>query len=218
MNQGCGVSTLSKLSRGSLQMPATLMGWIVGWCALASWHPDFDRVELPPPSLLTYGVLAALSVTISLWALLGDQQRQKLWFGMMGIGLLAGFLFLFEPRWTPSGLLHDLSAALLHGENGRWPTPPRYFLLLALLSGMVLAAWHSRRFEFRPARWTVWLTHLLAGTLMGLGASLAMGGNDSQLLLALPAFSPADFLPVTCMLLGIAVGLKFRVKTKVKLG
>ena len=127
---------------------------------------------------------------------------------MMGIGLLAGFLFLYEPSWTPSGLLNDLSAAALHGESARWPTLQRYYLLLALVGGMVLAAWRTERFDFKSVRWTVWLVHLVAGILMGLGASLAMGGNDSQLLLALPAFSPAGFLAVACMLVGIVLGLK----------
>lgn len=132
----------------------------------------------------------------------------------MGIGLLAGFLFLYEPSWTPSGLLHDLSAAALHSDGTRWPALHRYYLLLALIGGMVLAVWRTERFDFKSVRWTVWLMHLAAGILMGLGASLAMGGNDSQLLLALPAFSPAGFLAVTCMMLGIALGLKITMRLK----
>ncbi len=207
-NQGCGVSTFSKLARGHLQMSATLAGWIVGWCTLDRLRPDVTVVELAPPSLLTYAALAVLSVIISIWTLRGDLARKKLWFGMMGIGLLAGFLFLYEPSWTPSGLLHDLSAAALHGGSTRWPALHRYYLLLALIGGMVLAVWRTKRFDLKSARWTVWLMHLAAGILMGLGASLAMGGNDSQLLLALPALSPAGFLAVTCMLVGIALGLE----------
>jgi len=35
--------------------------------------------------------------------------RKIAWFGMMGIGLLADFLFLLEPSWPASGLLNDLS-------------------------------------------------------------------------------------------------------------
>ncbi|BBB24682.1 YeeE/YedE thiosulfate transporter family protein [Amphritea japonica] len=206
-NQGCGVSTLSKLSRGHLQMLATLAGWIIGWCALANAELDTAATELPAPSTLTYVALASLSVAITVWALLGDRLRKGLWLGMMGIGLLASFLFLYEPGWTPSGLLHDLSAAALHGESTRWPLLPRYYLLLALLGGMILAAWRIKQFEFRFPRWNVWLIHLLAGILMGLGAALAMGGNDSQLLLALPAFSPSGFVTVIAMLIGIALGV-----------
>ena len=45
---------------------------------------------------------------------------------------------------------------------------------------------------------------------MGLGASLALGGNDSQLLIALPAFSPAGVVATISIILGIAAGLVTR--------
>jgi hypothetical protein len=54
------------------------------------------------------------------------------------------------------------------------------------------------------------MTHLLAGTLMGIGASLAMGGNDSQLLLALPTFSLAGILAVAGIVVGLFIGLDIR--------
>ena len=129
------------------------------------------------------------------------------WFGMMGIGLLAGFLFLYEPNWTPSALLHDLSYALSEGESEPWPSLERYYLLLALLTGMGLAAWHADRFKITQAGWQPLLLHLSSGITMGIGAALAMGGNDSQLLLALPTFSSAGVLTIAFMLLGISLGL-----------
>jgi hypothetical protein len=42
---------------------------------------------------------------------------------------------------------------------------------------------------------------------MAMGAVLAMGGNDSQLLRYLPNGSPQAWLAVPTMLIGIAVGL-----------
>ena len=96
-NQGCGVSTLSKLSRGDLNMTATILGWLVGWTVLATWHTKAPLTSLPLPSNVTYSTLIVISVSISIWALLGDLKRKKLWFGMMGIGLLGGFIFLFQP-------------------------------------------------------------------------------------------------------------------------
>ncbi len=209
-NQGCGVSTLSKLARGQLQMTSTLTGWVIGWCILAQWPIPQHPGELEPPSVITFSTLAALSLGLSLWALLGDQKRKKLWFSMMGIGLLAGLLFLYERSWPPSGFLHNLSAALLHNDNLSWPTTPQYMLLLALLGGMAFSAWRTKHFDLYIPHWHSWLIHLTAGTLMGLGASLALGGNDSQLLIALPAFSPAGALAITTMVLGIFLGLKAR--------
>ena len=51
---------------------------------------------------------------------------------------------------------------------------------------------------------------------MGVGGALALGGNDSQLLLSLPTFSPAGGLAVAGMLLGIWIGLFIRGKMLLK--
>jgi len=45
---------------------------------------------------------------------------------------------------------------------------------------------------------------------MGLGASLALGGNDSQLLLVLPALSPAGLLSTAGIVFGIWFGLRIK--------
>jgi len=79
---------------------------------------------------------------------------------------------------------------------------------------MLLAAWSTNKFFHVPLNFKRWVEHLFAGTLMGIGASLAIGGNDSQLLLALPAFSPAGFGAVAGILLGIWLGLYIKEKLK----
>jgi hypothetical protein len=209
-NQGCGVSTLSKLSRGEVEMIATISGWLLGWYALERWGPEPVHDEMGSPGLLSFLVLAGVSIGLAAWLIFSKRERRKTWFGMMGIGLLAGFLFLYERSWTPSGLLHDLSYSLRSGEPDSWPAPHRYLIILALLGGMLFAALRGKRFKLTRLRWKPILTHLLAGCLMGVGAALAKGGNDSLLLLAMPAFSPAGFIAVGSMLVGLFVGLKLR--------
>jgi len=81
---------------------------------------------------------------------------------------------------------------------------------------MFIAAWRTNKFLFVPSNFKHWLEHLFAGTLMGIGASIAIGGNDSQLLLALPTFFPAGFGAVAGILLGIWLGLLVREKLLVK--
>jgi uncharacterized membrane protein YedE/YeeE len=209
-NQGCGVSTLTKLSRGELSMSATVAGWLVGWTILATWRPEVAVKPLPLPTNATYGMLIVISLLISVWALYGDLKRKKLWFGMMGIGLLGGFIFLYQPKWPPSGLLHDLSRAIIDKNDGLWPSMQRYALFICLLMGMFFAAWRAKRFVLVLPQIKHWIIHLLAGTLMGIGASLAMGGNDSQLLLALPTFSLAGMLAVAGIIVGLFIGLNIR--------
>lgn len=215
-NQGCGVSTLSKLSRGDLTMIATLLGWLIGWSLLAYLQINFKPKQLVMPSDTEYSLLLVLSIVLSIWVLLGDSQRRKLWFSMMGIGLLAGFLFLLEPSWPPSGLLNDLSGSLLGVDGRNMPSMTRFAIFVSLITGMAIAAWHNNRFKLQLPNIKQNTLHLVAGVFMGLGASLAVGGNDSQLLLALPAFSPAGFVAVSAMLIGIWVGLLIRERYLIK--
>ncbi|MCJ8321282.1 MAG: YeeE/YedE family protein [Colwellia sp.] len=215
-NQGCGVSTLGKLARGDSKMIATIVGWLVGWTILAHWQPAIDVMKNPLPSNITYLLLMVSSLALIIWAFLGNKQRKTLWFSMMGIGLLAGFIFLYEPKWPPSGLLNQLSSALIDNKTKNWPSLEQYFLFIALLLGMFLAAWRTNKFMFVASNIKHWAGHLVAGTFMGIGASIAIGGNDSQLLLALPAFSPGGIVAVIGMLAGIWVGLFVRDKILVR--
>lgn len=203
LNKSCGVSTLSRLARGDVRMIATILGWLVGWVILAYWSPNIEEVKSSLPGKISYIPLVVITLTITVWALIGDRKRKKLWFGMLGIGLLSGFIYLYQPRWPPSALLHQISAALIDGNESNWPSAEQYMFFLALLLGMFLAAWRTKKFIFIPSSFKYLTEHLLAGTLMGVGASIAMGGNSVQLLLALPTLSPSGFCAVAGMLLGI---------------
>jgi uncharacterized membrane protein YedE/YeeE len=206
-NGSCGVSTLGRLTRGDSKMIATIIGWLVGWTILAHWSSQIDLVRNPSPTNINYLLLIIGSVAIIIWAFLGNNQRKKLWFGMMGIGLLAGFIYLYQPKWPPSGLLNHLSHALIDNKANSWPLLEQYLFSITLLLGMFLAAWRTKKFIFKPSNIRDWSAHMFAGILMGTGASLAMGANSVQLLLALPVFSPAGFGAVASMLLGIWIGL-----------
>ena len=216
-NQGCGVSTLGKLARGDSNMFATIVGWLAGWTILAYWQPQTGVIKTTLPDNITFLLLIIGSFALIIWTFFGNKQRRILWFSMMGIGLLAGLIFLYEPKWPPSGLLNQLSSALT-GDEKKWPALEQYSLFISLLLGMFLAAWRANKFLFVPFNFKRWVEHLCAGTFMGIGASLAIGGNDSQLLLALPAFSPAGFGAVAGMLLGIWTGLLAREKLIIKAG
>lgn len=209
-NQGCGVSTLSKLSRGDFKMLFTILGWLVGWTVLANWTPSTKYNELVISSSVTTILLVIFSLTILIWAFLGNQERRKLWLTMMSIGLIGGFVFLFDPKWPPSGLLHKVSHALVSPGKYSWPPNESYFLFISLLLGMFIAAWKTNKFEVIKSNWNEWLIHIMAGTFMGIGASLALGGNDTQLLLSLPTFSPGGVVAVLGMLIGIWIGLLIR--------
>ncbi|TRX56683.1 YeeE/YedE thiosulfate transporter family protein [Thalassomonas sp. M1454] len=207
LNQGCGVSTLSKLSRGDVKMFATMTGWLFGWFLLALWSPNIELIKSSYDSKIINIALAVLSVVIVIWALAGNKERKKLWFSMLAIGLIASFLFLYERHWTPSSLLHHISDALIKNEQTSFPSIERYILFLSLISGMFIAAWRTKRFQYESVDIKGIAIHLSAGTFMRLGAAIALGGNDTQLLVFLPTMSLASILTMVSMLVGIRIGI-----------
>ena len=74
---------------------------------------------------------------------------------------------------------------------------------------MFFAAWRTKRFALQGANVRVYVVHLLAGIFMGMGAALALGGNDTQLLVFLPSMSLASVVTMMSMFAGIRIGLAF---------
>ncbi len=207
-NTGCGVSTISKLARGQLVMFFTVCGWLVGWLLLTNFVPEFLPTQYQLNANWHISILLCISIIIVLSTLRMTKENRRLWLSMLGIGLTAGIVFLTEPKWTPSGLLKDMSLSIWHQDSGMWPADSRFVLIASLIIGMIVAAVHRKTFKLIPLQKTHCLRHLLAGCLMGVGAAIASGGNDSQLLLGLPSLSPAGITTVLSMLVGITLGGK----------
>ncbi|WP_331402021.1 YeeE/YedE thiosulfate transporter family protein [Vibrio sinaloensis] len=80
--------------------------------------------------------------------------------------------------------------------------------MISLLMGMISAAFVTRSFDLKWFNLKVAIRHLFAGIFMGCGASIAGGGNDSQLLVAMPSLSLAGLATVASIVVGIFLGLK----------
>ncbi|MDX1282967.1 YeeE/YedE thiosulfate transporter family protein [Shewanella colwelliana] len=205
-NTGCGVSTISKLARGQVVMLFTVMGWLVGWLLLTTFIPQYQITKYQLDSDWHFSILVSVSLIILVCVTRMNVDNRRLWLSMLGVGLTAGIVFLTEPKWTPSGLLNDISLAVWYRDSSLWPSGNRFILIASLITGMAVAAVHKKTFKFIPLQRKGWLRHLLAGCLMGIGAAIAGGGNDSQLLLGLPSLSPAGITTVVMMLIGIIMG------------
>jgi len=205
-NNGCGVSTISKLARGQVVMFATISGWLIGWLVLLFYAPTQELVPFTISDDWHYCGLFAVSIFVALFVTRLKSPDRKIWISMLLIGLMASIAFLYEAKWTPSGLLRDVSLSVWHKDPLFWPSVERFSLAAALIGGMLIAALWSHSFKIEGANWPVVFRHLFAGILMGVGAAVASGGNDSQLLLALPALSPAGGVTVLSMLGGIYLG------------
>ncbi|PSU36038.1 YeeE/YedE thiosulfate transporter family protein [Photobacterium lutimaris] len=210
LNKGCSISTISKLASGHFYMLATIFGWIAGWLLLPTLTPPISYLPLDAIDTPILSILIPLLLMLFITTIQTSTERRMLMFGVMFFGVTASLLTLIEPQWSPSQLLKDLSYRFYHNNSGNWPALDRYFIITGLVAGMAFGSKNRlslRAFQFRTKQL---LAHLFAGIIMGLGASLALGGNDSQLLIALPAFSPSGAVATLFIIIGIATGLAFR--------
>ncbi|AXS83644.1 MULTISPECIES: YeeE/YedE thiosulfate transporter family protein [Marinobacter] len=207
INGACSISTATRLSSGDLRMLLTMLGWLAGWVLLiiADLKPDLRSTPYQL-GLLPWFAVASL-VLASILVYRKFRHRWRMWGGIMLVGVFAGALFLYEPAWSPSDFVRDAGLNLIVGTSPP-PSFSRALILVSMLLGMTAGAWRFRRF-----RWVVPASgetgkHLGSGLLMGAGSALALGGNDFQLLLALPALSLASLSALAGMLAGIWLGVR----------
>ncbi|MDR6607018.1 YeeE/YedE thiosulfate transporter family protein [Pseudomonas synxantha] len=139
------------------------------------------------------------------------KRRPTLFVSLVSCGLfgLLLALYTFEPQWTPSVFFYDLSQMFwLPGEN--MLTQQRVAVFSLLLGGMLSYTLHRRTFNYQRFEAMTAGRHLLAGVLMGTGASMMLGGNDSQILLVFPTLTWVGAVPLVSIVLGILVGVWVR--------
>lgn len=206
INGACSISTATRLSSGDLRMVLTMLGWLAGWVLLiiADMEPDLRRTTYQLGLLPWFAVGALVLASILVYWKFHD--RWRMWNGIMLVGIFAGALFLYEPAWSPSDFVRDGGLNLMTGTSSP-PSLSRALILVAMLLGMTVGAWRFGRFRWVLPGGGEIGKHVGSGLLMGIGSALALGGNDFQLLLALPALSPASLSALAGMLAGIWLGV-----------
>jgi uncharacterized membrane protein YedE/YeeE len=209
-NGGCGVSTISRFARGQVMMAATMLGWLVSWLVFADLLVASAGKAYTLSPMAHIGALMVISMILLIVAFKSEANTRKLWLSMLAIGVMAGLVFIYEPHWTPSGLLKSMGLSVWNGHEAQWPRAERFYLFLCLVLGMLVAAVMTKSFQFKLAPLFRLVRHFMAGMLMGVGAVMAGGGNDSQLLVALPALSLAGLVATVSIVIGIAIGVKLQ--------
>lgn len=232
VNGGCSLSSLHRLVNGELGMLLTLGGFAAGvglWTFFSPAAPTAALVPAPSPWRQA-GPLAPWAPTaLAAWALFEARRLWKLarssaavsWrerllspsyhlsVAAILLGLSGGFLYAVEGAWSYTNYLRGTMGHLL-GQSPA-PTPWHGLLVAALLLGMWLSAAQRRAIALQPPRdLGQALRHLLAGLLMGAGAALIPGGNDTLLLSSLPTLSLSAASAYGAMLLTIAATLRLQ--------
>lgn len=211
-NRGCFVGTSIQLAGGDLRALLTLVGWVLGYGVAGS---PMALAALPGQPQRTAVALVVLVVLLVLTrqakspavpqpgspALAGVAWRASIACGAM-LALIDNDLW----RWDPSSLARSLAQPLALAESLQRGDPAP-LLGLVLLAGMAAEALVMHRSRITVPR-AADLVRLPYGVAMALGALLAMGGNDSQLLRFLPGGSPHGWVAVPAMVAGILLGLR----------
>lgn len=227
VNGGCSLSTLTRLADGELGMLAALAGFMAGvgsWLGVlaAAWPAGLAQVSSPWLRWPQWaGVLLALLLVWALhksWLLWRLRRPQARWTALVlapayhlsvsaaVMGLAAGLLYATQGAWSYTNYLRTEVLHALHAA----PPPSRWhgLLVLGLLGGMAVSARQRGSFRWRrPATAGHWLRHAGGGALMGTGAAMVPGGNDTLLLGGLPTMTLAALCAYLAMLLGIALVL-----------
>jgi len=206
-NGACSISTATRLSSGDLKMLPTIVGWLIGWLLLEYSGLQFNYIKYSANNVWVCWIALGCLILATFLVYWRYRQQWRMWNGIILVGVLAGLVFLLQPAWSPSDFIRDWGLSIVRKNPDMLPTFDRAAILITMLLGMTLGAWRHRRFHWVIPDYIAIGKHLASGTFMGVGAALALGGNDFQLLLALPAVSPAGYLATLGMLLGIRMGI-----------
>jgi hypothetical protein len=120
-------------------------------------------------------------------------------------GFSGGVLYALHGSWTYTNALKQKIQSLWLPVGN--PASISLFLFLALFCGMLLSAWQRGSWRLQWHRIQTWPRHLIGGTLMGGGAVLIPGGNDTLMLKSLPGLSPHAIPAMIALFLGIGITL-----------
>ncbi|MGD9835178.1 MAG: YeeE/YedE thiosulfate transporter family protein [Piscinibacter sp.] len=237
LNGGCSLSTLHRLADGELGMLATLAGLVLGvlaWAAAGVLHAGVVWLPVVPAWIRWPALAPWLLLALALWALLRVRAFGRLWrsqpepslrrrvlapryhlsVSAAVMGLAGGLLYATHGAWSYT---NHLRTSVLHawGGGAAAPSGAHSALVIALVGGMAASALQRGSVAWRrPSGPGGWLRHGAGGVLMGAGAAMVPGGNDTLLLNGLPTLALQAATSYLSLLVGIATVLWLMRRTR----
>ena len=211
LNKGCFLGSVSQLSRGNLNYLLTLTGIAAALLAF-DVTPDGFSAARPRSAadaivaadftlfgclaVLLFGGMAILSF-VKLY-----RRRTTPMVALVLVGISGGIMYAFNPDWSYTSVLNRA----LHGQL----TIQNWILetgALCMFAGAILNSILGSHFTIVPISYRSGLACLAGGFLMGGGAKLIPGGNDTLMLWAIPGLTVHGLVAYSIMVLTIAAGL-----------
>lgn len=201
INGGCYLGSVLYLGTGNLNFLFTLAGIGIGLRATAAFFPASlgvtSGLRMASGPAWIVGV-CAFAVLIVL--LVRTDRIAGRWLVLLA-GLLAGLVYARRPGWSYGGLVQSL----LQGRAGLMTWRDNASALL-LFAGAVAGASVTGRSRWRRPEFWRSLRCAAGGLIMGAGAALVPGGNDTLLLWAIPGLTWHGALAYAVMLATIGAG------------
>lgn len=189
LNRGCFLGSVAGLGRGDLSFVATLGGIALAMHLAPSFLDNLGMPVAParsgfrtPGALLFAGALFAPVALFGLFRWWKSRRAPLL--ALMVVGIAGGTVYACNPNWSYSAGLYRLSHSI--GSDGIFLAE---FGSVAAIAGVVISAVTGGRFAFRRGKLIEYGSRLGGGMLMGSGAMLVPGGNDTLMLWAIPGLT-----------------------------
>ncbi len=190
LNQGCFLGSVARLGRGELNYLLTLVGialaltlahWVSPVLAMGPIDPDTAAYR-GSDRLLHGGALFVPLAAFGVWR--WWQYRRQTVLALNIVGIAGGTIYACNPDWSyTSGLSQVIASgarpSTLLAESGS----------IAVVAGVALSAYLSGTARLRLPDLRGGTVRLTGGMLMGTGAGLIPGGNDTLMLWAIPGLT-----------------------------
>lgn len=212
----CAIGTLAALTAGEISRVASLAAMFVAAILLG---PNMSQAALMLPArapqvsplsgnvplaLAVGGALALIAATY-LYRLLGWRKPRGGWSPLVAmtlIGAASGTLFALDQQWVYTSRIAEVAYGQVAFTVGTVAGP------VALVAGMVIAAAIGGMFRLQWGTPREWAAAAGGGLLMGLGATLVPGGNDTMLFAGIPLLLPNLLAAYAAFFVTLWVGLR----------
>jgi uncharacterized membrane protein YedE/YeeE len=212
----CAIGTLAALTAGEMSRIASLAAMFAAAILLG---PDMSQTALMLPArtpqispladnvplaLATGAVLALIAATY-LYRRLGWRRPRGGWTPLVAmtlIGAASGTLFVLDQQWVYTSRIAEVAYGAVVFTFGTVAGP------VALIAGMGIAAVTGGMFRLQWGNIGQWAAAAGGGLLMGLGATLVPGGNDTMLFTGIPLLLPNLLAAYAAFFVTLYVGLR----------
>lgn len=213
INGGCAFGVVARIGSGQWAWLLTPLGFLAGFAlagkglGMTSTMPVAipDWLEQVPIGLAPM-IMAALVARLGwlAWNRRNGSADASIWsphHATIVLGVAFLLLFVCVGAWAYTDILAELASGR-YMELGL-----RGLLLPALFAGALLGGWTAGLWEHRWPTPRALVKCFSGGVLMGLGATLVPGGNDSLILFGMPLLWPNAWLAFACMCVVVVLTL-----------